>query len=108
VADAISNSGPQQARDLLACVKAMVDLERIGDLAQSFVSRAVALRGRIGTEDNNMLLKMCMALQVMLRDGARSIRESKSRNSAHDYSCRSRTRPAPEFDRAPSHRAGAR
>jgi len=70
VADAISNSGPEQARDLLACVKAMVDLERIGDLAQSFVSRAIVLRGRIGTEDNNMLLKMCMALEVMLRDGA--------------------------------------
>ncbi|HZU22527.1 MAG TPA: PhoU domain-containing protein [Terriglobales bacterium] len=70
VADAISNVGPQEARDLLACVKAMVDLERIGDLAQSFASRARTVRERIATEDINLLLKMCVALDVMLRDGA--------------------------------------
>src|SRR5579884_3250770 len=56
VADAISNVGPQEARDLLACVKAMVDLERIGDLAQSFASRARTVRERIATEDINLLL----------------------------------------------------
>jgi phosphate transport system protein len=70
VADAISNVGPEQARDLLACVKAMVDLERIGDLAQSFASRALAVRDRIATEDKNILMKMCVALDLMLRDGA--------------------------------------
>ena len=70
VADAISNVGPDEARDLLACVKAMVDLERIGDLSQSFASRALAVRDRIATEDKNILLKMCVALDLMLRDGA--------------------------------------
>lgn len=70
VADAISNVGPQEARDLLACVKAMVDLERIGDLAQSFASRAQVVRARLATEDTSILLKMCVALDIMLRDGA--------------------------------------
>lgn len=70
VADAISNVGPDEARDLLACVKAMVDLERIGDLAQSFASRALIVRDRIAMEDKNILMKMCVALDLMLRDGA--------------------------------------
>jgi phosphate transport system protein len=70
VADAISNVGRREARDLLACVKAMIDLERIGDLAQNFASRAQAVRDRLATEDVNILLKMCVALDIMLRDGA--------------------------------------
>lgn len=70
VADAISQATPYEARELLACFKAMVDLERIGDLAQSFASRASAVRDRISTEDTGLLLKMCVALDAMLRDGA--------------------------------------
>lgn len=69
VAEAISNAGAAEARDLLACVKAMVDLERIGDLAQNFAERAKLVHQRIGEEDTGILLKMCMALDAMLREG---------------------------------------
>ncbi|MBV8205779.1 MAG: hypothetical protein JO041_03225 [Acidobacteria bacterium] len=70
VADAISHTTPPEARELLACIKAMVDLERVGDLAQSFAARAAAVRERISTEDVGILLKMCVALEAMLRDAS--------------------------------------
>src|ERR1700757_1555916 len=39
IADVISYTAPHETRELLACLKCMVDLERIGDLAQDFAHR---------------------------------------------------------------------
>src|SRR5437667_7171827 len=47
VTTAITEVGPAEARELLACMKVMIALERIGDLLLSFANSAQAASGRI-------------------------------------------------------------
>ena len=65
---AVSRVPPEQARELLACMKVMIDLERIGDLVSSMVSRAEAIGERIEMDDVNDLIRMCTVLEKMLVD----------------------------------------
>ena len=51
LASTITQVAPAQARELLACMKLMVDLERVGDLVVSFAERAAIVRNRIDMED---------------------------------------------------------
>src|SRR6266700_3960221 len=44
LATAITQVTPPQARELLACMKLMLDLERIGDLVASFAERSAIVR----------------------------------------------------------------
>jgi len=64
----ITTVSPDQARELLACMKLMIDLERIGDLTLSFTVRAEAVRERLEMEDINQLIKMGSILEKMLGD----------------------------------------
>jgi phosphate uptake regulator len=47
LATVITQVTPLQARELLACMKLMLDLERVGDLVASFSERSAIVRNRI-------------------------------------------------------------
>jgi phosphate transport system protein len=68
VTTAITEVEPVQARELLACMKFMIGLERIGDLLLSFANSAQAIAGRIDSEDTRDLTRMATILEKMLTD----------------------------------------
>lgn len=68
VTTAITEVGPAEARELLACMKFMIGLERIGDLLLSFANSAQAVGGRIDSEDTRDLTHMATILEKMLTD----------------------------------------
>ncbi|MBI2682531.1 MAG: hypothetical protein HYX26_04840 [Acidobacteriales bacterium] len=70
---AISNSTVKQARELLACMKYVLDLERIGDLLSSFCSRASAIRERIDQADIETFIKMATVLEHMLSEAEKAL-----------------------------------
>ena len=65
---AITEVEPAEARELLACMKFMISLERIGDLLLSFANSAQAASGRIDSEDTRDLTHMATILEKMLTD----------------------------------------
>jgi phosphate transport system protein len=75
VTTAITEVGPAEARELLACMKFMIGLERIGDLLLSFGSSAQSVSGRIDPEDTRDLTQMATLLEKMLTDCAHSFSE---------------------------------
>src|SRR5438445_296555 len=68
VTQAVAGVSTANARQLLACMKLMIDLERIGDLVLSFSERAAVVRTRIEMDDLEALTKMASILESMLRD----------------------------------------
>ncbi len=66
LADAITQVTPAQARELLACMKLMLDLERVGDLIARFAERASIIKNRLDMEDIGHLTKMACLLENML------------------------------------------
>jgi phosphate transport system protein len=68
VTNAITEVQPAEARELLACMKFMISLERIGDLLLSFANSAQAASGRIDSEDTRDLTRMATILEKMLTD----------------------------------------
>jgi phosphate transport system protein len=70
VTTTITEVEPAQARELLACMKFMIGLERIGDLLLSFANSAQAIAGRIDSEDIRDLTRMATILEKMLTDCA--------------------------------------
>ena len=64
----ITKVSEQTARELLACMKFMIGLERIGDLLLSFANSAQAAGGRIDSEDTRDLTQMATILEKMLTD----------------------------------------
>jgi phosphate transport system protein len=56
------------ARELLACMKIMIGLERIGDLLLSFANSGIAVGARIGPQDVRDLTQMASILEKMLAD----------------------------------------
>jgi len=75
VTEALSHS-PGHARELLACMKFIVDLERIGDLLASVSSCAAGLQRRISTQDMGDLIRMATILEHMLSDAQCSLANS--------------------------------
>jgi phosphate transport system protein len=59
---------PNSARELLACMKFMISLERIGDLLLSFANSASVAAGRIDSDDTRDLTHMATILEKMLTD----------------------------------------
>jgi phosphate transport system protein len=57
-----------EARELLACMKIMIGLERIGDLLLSFASSAQAANLRVDPQDTRDLTHMATVLEKMLSD----------------------------------------
>ncbi len=68
VAHLIIRVSAPEARELLACMKFVIDLERIGDLLCSLTSRAQAIGSRVNMEDISDLMHMATALEQMLVD----------------------------------------
>jgi phosphate transport system protein len=68
VTTAITEVEPPEARELLACMKFMISLERIGDLLLSFANSAQAASGRVDSEDTRDLTHMATILEKMLTD----------------------------------------
>ena len=67
-ATVLSQSSPEQVRELLACMKCMIDLERIGDLISSFVSRCRIVAARLDMQDISDLINMNSHLESMLKE----------------------------------------
>jgi len=65
---AITQVTEPEARELLACMKFMIGLERIGDLLLSFASSAQAAAGRLDPQDTRDLTHMATVLEKMLED----------------------------------------
>jgi len=57
-----------ETRQLLACMKLMIGLERIGDLLLSFATSGQAAGGRIDPQDARELTQMATVLEKMLAD----------------------------------------
>jgi phosphate transport system protein len=57
-----------EARELLACMKFMISLERIGDLLLSFSGSAQSVCSRLDSQDTRDLTHMATVLEKMLAD----------------------------------------
>jgi len=68
VTAAITKVTEAEARELLACMKFMIGLERIGDLLLSFASSAQAVGGKLDPQDTHDLTHMATVLEKMLSD----------------------------------------
>jgi len=68
VTSAITQVTETQARELLACMKVMIGLERIGDLLLSFAGSAQAAGSRLDPQDTRDLTHMATVLEKMLTD----------------------------------------
>lgn len=55
-------------RELLACLKFVIELERVGDLLLGFANRARAIYGRLDMQDLKELSTMAALLEKMLSD----------------------------------------
>ena len=65
---AITRVSEREARELLACMKFIIDLERIGDLLLSFSSSVQAAGRSLDSQDTRDLTHMATALEKMLSD----------------------------------------
>jgi phosphate transport system protein len=65
---AITKVSEPEARELLACMKFMIGLERIGDLLLSFASSAQAAGCHLDPDDTRDLTHMATVLEKMLSD----------------------------------------
>ncbi len=68
VTNIITKVSEQSARELLACMKFNINLERIGDLLLNCSNRAAAVGGRIELQDIRDLTMMASRLERMLGD----------------------------------------
>ncbi|HUM04958.1 MAG TPA: PhoU domain-containing protein [Terriglobales bacterium] len=75
VTSTIAKVTEEDARQLLACMKLMIGLERIGDLLLSFASSAQAAAGRLDSDDTRHLTQMATLLEKMLSDVGKSFSE---------------------------------
>jgi len=66
ITSAITQVGEAEARELLACLKFIIDLERIGDLAWSIAQRLQHLKPRLLRDDRRDLIAMAEMLEKML------------------------------------------
>jgi len=91
---AITEVTESEARQLLACLKFIIDLERIGDLLWSIAQRIQQLSVRMPTADGRSLLGMADSLQGMLE-------KIHNAFAGHDLAlAESVLRTDPEIDRA--------
>jgi phosphate transport system protein len=68
VTAAITHVEEKEARELLACLKFILELERIGDLLLNFANRAIAILPRVSDQDVKDLTTMATILHRMLSD----------------------------------------
>ena len=63
---AITEVTEAEARELLACLKFTIDLERVGDLIWSAIQRIHALPSPLNSKESGFLIEMAQVLQEML------------------------------------------
>lgn len=66
IADELIAADSTQVRELLACLKFVLDLERIGDLVLSIVGRVRSYGAQLSPDDREDLHEMCKILEQML------------------------------------------
>jgi phosphate transport system protein len=66
ITSAITQVSEAEARELLACLKFIIDLERIGDLTWSITQRLQALPARLLRDDSRDMIAMADVLEKML------------------------------------------
>ena len=79
----INKVSDEQTRELLACLKFIIELERIGDLLLSVANRAVAVAGKLTPQDGQELSSMAGIVAAMLRQIAESFAQREVRNALH-------------------------
>jgi len=65
---AITQVNAAEARELLACLKFILELERIGDLLLNVANRAATIGSRLDPQDSKDLIMMASILEKMLGD----------------------------------------
>src|ERR1700686_3784192 len=75
VTSTITRVPEAETRQLLACMKVMIGLERIGDLLLSFATSAQAAKDRLDSQDARDLTQMATVLEKMLADVGQSFSE---------------------------------
>jgi len=75
VTSTITKVPETETGQLLACMKVMIGLERIGDLLLSFANSAQAAGGRLDSQDARDLTQMATVLEKMLADVGLSFSE---------------------------------
>jgi len=68
ITGALTQVNEAEARELLACLKFIIDLERIGDLTWSVTQRLQRVTGRLLKEDRRDLIAMAEVLEKMLEN----------------------------------------
>ncbi len=68
ITSAITQVTEPEARELLACLKFIIDLERIGDLTWSIAMRMQHLSSRLQKDDRRDLIAMADVLEKMLEN----------------------------------------
>src|ERR1700687_1430240 len=91
--EAITRVGEAKARELLACLKFITDLERIGDLAYSAIMQLESRREKLPSADSRQLVEMASLLCEMLEQVHRGF---LTRDPAHAQSV---LQSDPEVDR---------
>ncbi len=71
----ITHVSESDARELLACMKLVVNLERIGDLLLGFGNRVESVGTRLAAEDKKALESMATRLESMLVEADAAYRE---------------------------------
>ena len=66
IAGELTSATPKRVKELLACLKFVLDLERIGDLVLTIVGRARAYGAQLSVQDRADLHDMCRTLERML------------------------------------------
>jgi phosphate transport system protein len=66
IAGELTSAPPKRVKELLACLKFVLDLERIGDLVLTLVGRARAYGSQLSPQDRADLHDMCRILERML------------------------------------------
>jgi len=64
ITSAITQVSEAEARQLLACLKFIIDLERVGDLTWSVTQRLQRLNTKLTREDARDLILMCQILEI--------------------------------------------
>lgn len=72
VTSVITQVPPQQARELLTCLKLIIELERIGDLLLGFANRLRSCLQRLDKQDLHDLSTMATTLERMMSDAEQS------------------------------------
>lgn len=81
VTASITKVPESETGQLLACMKVMIGLERIGDLLLSFANSAQGAGNRLDTQDSRDLTQMATVLEKMLSDVAHSFAQRDVRKA---------------------------